>query len=372
MGTSVKLGKILGIPFGINYSWLIIFAVLTSILSVSFFPSRFPAWPVEAYWLISLAASLIFFGSIVAHELAHSVVSIATGVPVVGITLFIFGGVAQIEREATRPRNEFLVAVAGPLASLVIGVLFYALSLVTHSLSEALSAMSYWLGISNLALAAFNLLPGFPLDGGRALRAIIWSLNGSFLTATRIASICGRICGYGFVLVGLLYILNGAIPDGIWLGVVGWFLDNTANASFRQAATRHGLQGITARDLMSSDFPRISSSLSIGRLVQEHLLRSPQRTYLVAEGEILLGLVSPQGIKRVPRGEWDTTAVRKVMVPLADLKKASTTEDAVSLLDRMDELNLAQLPVEEEGQIVGLVRRDSLLQLIRTRAELGV
>lgn len=370
MSSSLRLGKLFGIPFGINYSWFIIFAIVTASLALGYFPSEYRHWSPLQSWVVGIATSLLFFASVVAHELAHSIVSIAFGIPVKSITLFLFGGVSQISREAARPRSELIMAAAGPATSLAIAAFFGAISFITSGFSEHLSALAAWLGIINVALALFNMVPGFPLDGGRVLRAILWGMTGNYKRATRIASLSGQGVAYLLIFAGVYLMLRGNLPNGLWLMLIGWFLENAASASYRQVELREALQGYKAAELMTQDCPSVPRDLTLGDLVRRHIFLTGRRCFLVSGDGRLEGMVTLREVKKVPQERWDTMTVAQAMLPAEKLHVARYDEDALTILERMDEEDINQMPVTKDGEVVGMIGRDNLLRFIRTRSEL--
>ena len=316
--------------------------------------------------------ALLFFASVVAHELAHSFVSQASGVPVRDITLFIFGGAAQISEEPRSARAEFLMALAGPVTSLVIAALFGLLRLVSLSTSPSLHALAGWLAWINVSLAVFNLIPGFPLDGGRVFRALVWAVTGNLRLATRIASGLGRLVAYGFIFLGLWQIFGGNWANGLWIAFIGWFLENAATASYRRLALNQMLAGHTAREVMMTDCPRIARWLTLDVLVDQAVLPSGRRCFPVMEDDQVFGLLTLHRIKRVPRERWATTRVEEVMIPLVELKTVRPDDDLTVVFERMTAENVNQFPVMENGRLLGMVGRDNMLAFLRTRAELGI
>ncbi len=365
MGDAFNLGKVFGIQLRLHYSWFIIFVFLT-ILLVS------PHWLSPLWWVIGIIACLLFFASVVAHELAHSLAGRANGIPIKSITLFIFGGVAQMTREAARPGAEFRMAVAGPACSLVIGGLFGLLWFFNRGLSEPIAAMVQWLAYINVALAVFNLIPGFPLDGGRVFRSILWQVTGDYKRSTRIATQVGRGVGYLFILGGILIALLRPFGlswfSGLWLAFIGWFLENAASASYRQAQWREGLHRFTASEVMTSDCPVVPPSATINQLVQGYVLTSGHRCFLVAEEGKLMGILAVHNIKTVSQPNWGVTQVKEIMTPVDKLKVAYPDQDALSILEQMDEGNINQMPVVSEGRVIGLIARDNLMRFLRIRS----
>lgn len=371
MGGSLRLGRLFGIPFAINYTWFIIFFIVTISLAQYYFPSRY-SWTEPTYWVVGIVTSLLFFASVVIHELSHSFVAWRNGIPVKSITLFIFGGVAQITREATTPGVELIMAAAGPAASLILALFFWVIAFLFGGLSQPLGAVAQWLALINVSLGIFNLAPGFPLDGGRVLRSILWGATGDYRRATRIASIVGQAMAYLLILTGVFIIFTGDWINGLWLAFIGWFLENAAQASYRQVVLRDTLRGHTASELMTQDCSMVSPDMSVGELVRDYIMTKPQRCFLVTVGSDLSGIMTLHNVKQVPQERWDTTPLSQAMTPMEKLKIASPSDDAMSILERMDEEDINQMPVVDDGQVVGMIGRDNLLRFIRIRSELGM
>lgn len=371
MDSSIKLGRVLGIPIRLHFTWFIIFGLVTISLSLQYFPTVYPAWSKTLYWVIGIATSLLFFASVIAHELSHSLVSTLNGVPVKSITLFIFGGMARISREAGKAGSEFKMAIAGPLSSLIIGGFFGLLWLLVRHNSQPLEALSMWLFRINILLALFNLIPGFPLDGGRVLRAILWRWSGNMKRATRIASRVGQGVAYLFILAGIaIFFITGDWFGGIWIALIGWFLENAASSSYKQILVKDMLQKFTARDALRTDCDYISPDLSLGRLVYEHVFPHGSRCFVVVEEGNLRGILTFRNIKSVPQTQWEYTKVERAMTPMHKLELARPDEDAASLVERMDEAEINQMPVISDGKFMGLVTREGLMNIIRARLDL--
>jgi len=325
---------------------------------------------------MGVTTSLLFFASVLAHELAHSLVGRVNGIPIKSITLFIFGGVAHMTREATRAGAELKMAAAGPACSLAIGVLFGIIWFLTDGVIELIAAMVFRLALVNVILAAFNLIPGFPLDGGRVFRSILWRTTGNYGRSTRIATQVGRGVAYLFILSGILIVFLRPFGlswlDGLWIVFIGWFLDSAASASYRQAQWRGALQGFTAVDVMTSDYPVVPPDISVSQLVQNHIFPSGHRFFVVADEDRLQGMLTLHNIKAVPQQDWDVTLVKGIMTPVNRLKTAYPSQDAMSIMEQMVESDINQMPVVSEGRVIGLVARDNLIRFLRTRSDLGV
>jgi Zn-dependent protease/CBS domain-containing protein len=382
MAGSLRLGKILGIEIRIHYSWFLIFAV------VSFFIYKdFQDWGYGfgASLLMGLAASLVLFACIVAHELAHSLVAMRNGIPVRSITLFILGGVANISREAERPKTEILMAVAGPACSLVLGLVFGVAWLAAGGYRQEATPfhdLLVWLAWLNLVLGMFNLLPGFPMDGGRVLRAIIWQITKNYRKATRIASIAGQVLGWVIagagVAVAVSYLVQGpvtseviwdAIFDGGYLVLLGWYLSSIAAGSYRQVAWREAMRGVTAGSAMVSDFRTISPDMSLMQVVRDYIQPAKQRGFVVAAEGRFLGVVDVDNIRRVSRDRWDTTPVGLVMTPADKVMTVGPEEDGINVAEKMEEHRLDGIPVVRDGVVLGIVTRYSLARMMELRAQ---
>lgn len=366
---SIRFGKLFGIPLGVNYSWFVIFALITLSLTTQF-RDMHPNWSYAEHLTIGIATSLLFFVSVLLHELGHSVVALKYHIPVKSITLFVFGGVAQIGKEPEKPMHEFNIAIAGPVVSFVLGVFFLVLMAITRDVAEGVSALSEWLGRINTVLALFNLIPGFPLDGGRVLRAIVWKATGSYERATTVAAGSGQFIAYGFILFGVWQALTGNFFGGMWIGFIGWFLLNASQSSTMQLQFRSALKGITAGDVMSTDCARLAGTTSVADLVEHHMLKTGMRCTMVMEGEQFRGLVTLHEVKQVPKGEWPTTQLRSIMVPEERLSEVTPETPINVVLQIMNEENINQIPVVKDGRLVGLIGRDRLLAIVQTHMEL--
>ncbi len=376
MGNAFNLGKLFGIQFRLHYTWFIIFVFITVSFSWQIFPSSYPDWPLALHWAMGIVTSLLFFASILAHELAHSLVGRANNIPIKSITLFIFGGVAQMTREARSAGAELKMAAAGPACSLVIAGLFYLASFFTQNTIVPVATVAFQLAYINVALAAFNLIPGFPLDGGRVFRSILWRVTGNYKRSTRIATRVGQGTGYLFILGGILIVFLQPFGlgwfNGLWLAFIGWFLGNAASASYRQAQWRGTLQRFTASQVMTSNYPVVPSSITVSQLIQGYIFTSGRGCFLVADEDGIIGILTLHNIKSVPQSNWGVTQVKEIMTPVDKLKIAYPDQDALSILEQMDESNINQMPVVSGGGIIGLITRDNLIRLLRTRSELGV
>lgn len=370
MRTTWRIGRLFGIKVNIDSSWLIIFGLVTWSLARSYFPAQYPTWDNWLHWTIGFATSILFFASVLAHELTHSLVAIRQGETVRGITLFIFGGVAEFTEEPEQPSKEFLIALAGPLSSLVISAAFTLLWLVTRNLVEPISALARYLAMINSSLAIFNLIPGFPLDGGRVLRAVIWSLTDNLRLATRTASRIGQAVAYLFIFSGIWQIFNDAWLNGLWIAFIGWFLNNAAITGYRQVVMRDMLRDVKVEDLKAPTFEVVKPNLTLQQLVDDYVLSRREHAYLVVEDDQLQGIICLHDVKAVPREQWSETQVSQVMTPWERLVTVSAGDDGNTVLSRFGTHNVHQLPIVEGRRLTGIVRRADVISHLQLQSEL--
>jgi Zn-dependent proteases len=376
MKSQIKLGTIFGVELGLHYSWLVI-ALLITFSLVSQFHAVNRDWSDALVWSTAVIAGLLFFACLFVHELSHAVVAKARGIPVHKITLFLLGGVAQIEKEASDPKTEFWMAIVGPITSGVLGVAMLALARLAGwapwtSATAPGIALLVWLGYINLALGAFNMIPGFPLDGGRVLHAILWWSMDDAERSTRTAAIVGQIIAVFFIGFGILRFFQGAGLGGLWIAFIGWFLLQAAGATYMQVRSRTLLQGMSVKDVMSTDSYAVDPGLSLQEFVHEHLLRTGQRFFLVIQDGHLLGAITPNEVRTVEPQAWPFTSVRSVMRSAAKIHSVSLDIPAMEALETMGREDVNQLPVMSNGRIEGIVSRAHVLQVLRSRAELKV
>lgn len=371
MKANIQLGRIWGIPVGLNISWFLIFALVTWSLATGYFPGRSSELTFSLRWGIALVTAGLFFGSVLAHELGHALLALRNRIQVKGITLFIFGGVAEISKEPDSPGVEFRIAIAGPLVSLGLGALFGGLWLVGRDLS-VLGTASFYLMSVNLLLAGFNMVPGFPLDGGRVLRAIVWRISGSLRRATQIASFSGQMVAFGFIGFGLLSFFGGNAINGLWLAFIGLFLRNAAAGALAQSNLQESLRGVTVSQVMSQDCTDVTSLVPLNTLVEERVMQAGQRCFVVTDGGSMQGMLTLGEISAVPRDRWRFTTTGQAMVPVNRLTHISPQTPLVDALRELQSVNMAQVPVMDEGRLVGVLSRERVEHFLRTRAELGL
>jgi Zn-dependent protease/CBS domain-containing protein len=391
MRNGLHIGRLFGINIYVDWSWLLIFLLVTWNLATQFVQVH-PTWRPELFWGLAIVAALLFFASVLAHELAHSIVAQAQGIPVRNITLFLFGGVSNIQQEPRSPRAEFLLAIVGPLTSLVIGAIcllaagaFVRLpadaAMNPGSLLLALDPLTtllLWLGPVNILLGVFNLIPGFPLDGGRVLRAILWGATGNFSVATRWASRIGQLFAWLLIFTGIAMIFGVEVPffgtglvGGLWLAFIGWFMSSAARQSEQQVAVHDMLEGVPATRLMHSNVATVPPRMSVGDLVHRHVMGTDERAFPVVDGDRLLGLVTLEDIRKVAPEDWGIRTVAEIMTPADHLAVVQPQDDAAAVLDKLTERNVHQVPVMSNGNLVGLVRSSDIMRWLQDQAPQG-
>ncbi len=373
IGSGVKLTRILGIEIWVDYSWLVIFALVTWSLAAGFFPKEYPGLTTQAYWIMGAFAGVLLFVCVLLHELSHSYVAQRSGIAVPRITLFIFGGVAQIAEEPKNPKTELNVAVAGPICSLLLALLFWILSksLIVSSNVQFLAIFEY-LAFINIALAIFNLVPGFPLDGGRILRAYLWERWGDMRKATHTVSRIGSGFGIGLIIFGLINFFWGNFIGGIWLVFIGMFLNQASKSGYRMTLAKEALSGVKVKDIMTSKVTSVPASISLNELVTKYFHHYIFVCFPVVddEGE-LLGLVSLKQVKDVPKESWDEKTVKDIMMTESDFSVLSPDDDALGAVNLIMRNDLGRAPVVERRKLVGIVTRRDIMTFLSIKYELG-
>jgi Zn-dependent protease len=369
---SFPIGSIAGIRIALHPTWLIIALLITVTLAAGDLPQLFPGWPPVAYAGMGLLISILFFASVLAHELCHALVARRFGIGVKDITLFIFGGAATLERDAKTPREEAMVAIAGPACSLLLGGVLVGISWLVDQ--RHIGVVTGWLGIINISLALFNVIPAFPMDGGRVLRAILWRVRGDQFQATRGAAMVGRLFGYALIVVGVWWALDGDL-SGLWLAFIGWFLSNAAGATVAQVGVQRSLAGILVRQIMDPEPASVSPNETVAELVNERLVTGGSRSFLVKHDDGgLAGIVTLSDVRRVAREDWPAARVTDIMTRYDALARVGPDDEVDDALELLQEREVNQLPVvEEDGRtVVGLLTRAGILRLVDTRLKLGV
>jgi Zn-dependent protease/predicted transcriptional regulator len=374
MHAQIRLGRIAGISIGLHYSWFII-AFLITLSLIGHFTATMPQWSSTTVWSAAIVTGLLFFVTLLLHELAHSLLAKSKGLRVRAITLFALGGVSQIESEAPDAKSEFWIAIVGPLASLAIGLVCLLLAWSAGWVPESepatpLAAVLVWLGYINLVLAAFNMIPGYPLDGGRVLRAMIWWGTHSIDRSTRIAAKVGQGVAFLFIFAGLFQFFAGKNIGGLWLAFIGWFLLDASRSSYAQVEIIEGLRDRKVSDIMDRDFSTVEAHLSLQDFVHQYLLPSGRRCFVVVQNNSLVGMITTNEVSRVERNGWPQTSVQSVMRPLSQLRTVAPDTPAIRALETMSREDINQLPVVSNGELVGVFSRSSVMGFLRNRSEL--
>ncbi len=372
MKASIHLFRIAGIDIGIHFTWLFAFLLFAWTLADGFYPSYYESWSAGVYWGLGVLSSLLLFTSVLTHELAHSIVALRLGLRVKGITLFIFGGVSNMQGEAKRARDEFYVAVVGPATSLILAGIFWLIYLFAFKEASPLAALVFYLAFVNSLLGAFNLLPGFPLDGGRVLRSIIWAITGSVSKATNIASVVGQVFAFAFIGWGVFQIFAGDFLSGIWIIFIGWFLNTAADSSRKEVRLQEDFKNVLAKDLMNMHPEVTNPNAVLTDIVDNYFLRKGRRALPVCDQDgRLIGIVTLSDLKKVSQDKWPTLTVESIMTK-DPLHTVGPNEDLSNVLKMLAEHDLNQIPVLEDGKLVGLLGRADMIRYLQARQELGL
>ncbi len=373
---SIPLGKILGIPIGLDYSWFLFFGLITWSLATGYYPQRYAEWPGALFWLMGAVTAIGLFGSVLLHELGHSVAAQYYHIPVRRIRLMIFGGVAELSDDPPHAGAEFLIALAGPFVSVILagllGVTWAVLAFFAPIPAlEPLQALIGYLAIINLILAGFNLLPGFPLDGGRVFRSVVWGLTGDLARATAIAAGVGRVVSFGFIGVGVLQAFTGSLFNGLWTAFIGMFLFSAASAEVQVQRMRAVLSQRTVAQAMRRQYPTIPGDVTLLQLVNSHILGSGWRSFLVIGDGGQVGTLNAVQVRAVPRQEWPFVTAADVMVPVDENRQVGPDTGLWTALKQMDGSGVDELTVVEDGRIYGLLRREDVFGYLRTVLQFG-
>ena len=366
MRDSVTIGRIAGISVGVNWSWLIVFALIAWTLAVSIFPSTNPGLSDGAYVAMAIVAALLFFTSLLLHEYGHALQARRDGMEIEGITLWLFGGVAKFRGMFPSAGAEFRIAIAGPLVSLVLGLLFLGVPTLV-GLPATVDGVLFWLGSINIALLVFNLLPALPLDGGRVLRSLLWYARGEFASATRLAAGIGRGFGYLFVAGGVGLLVFASPVTGIWLAFIGWFLLQAAGAEDRFVAAREALGGLRVRDVMARDPVTTPADITLGQFMDDVAWSRPYTTYPVTKNGDVVGLLQFRRVAEVPRAEWDRRTVRDCMIPRDDVPVVEQDDELVFAAGEVAEHDVNRALVLDAGRLVGLLSVTDVARALQMR-----
>ena len=371
-GRGITLFRVAGIRIALDYSWFIIFVLIFLSLSGAYLPRNYPGYTTASYWIVGLVATLFFFSSIFIHELTHSFMAVRAGIKIPEITFFVFGGVSRLSQEASDPGTELKIALSGPLSSFVLAAVFWGIRAVfggeTHSLFYALFNYLAWI---NLALGIFNLVPGFPLDGGRVLRALIWWRTGSLNEATRIASGVGKGFGVLLMILGGLEIFSGQLVGGLWFFLIGMFLRGMASAGYQDLVIKQSLEGVDVKEVMITNVVTVPGNLSVSQLVHDYFYHYHFRGFPVVEGGDVVGTVSLGNMKAVPRDEQDRVAVREIMTPLSSNLSISSHDSLSKALTKMMREGVGRLLVFDGGRMVGMLTKAGLLRFLELKNVIG-
>jgi Zn-dependent protease/CBS domain-containing protein len=371
MRNTLKITRIAGIEIGIHYTWLFAFILIAWSLAVGFFPATFVGFSDATYWLLGVLGSVGLFASVLVHELSHSFVALARGIRVHSISLFIFGGVSNLEGEAEQAKDEFLISIVGPISSFLLAAVFWVLHEVFSQGRTPIGAVFGYLAFVNLMLGAFNLVPGFPLDGGRVLRSAVWAVTGNMRRATQWASYVGQAVAFALIFWGLSRLFAGDFLGGLWTAFIGWFLNSAAESTRQQQVVDEQLRGVPVLQLVDPDPPAVPPSLPVTEFVFDHVLQRGERAVLVVDAGRLVGIASITDAKRVAQAEWSTTPIGQIMTR-APLRTVPATADVSAVLKLLAENGLNQAPVMSDGAVVGMLSRADILRFLQYRDELGL
>lgn len=367
---TIPIGRILGIPIDLDYSWFLIAILITWLLAVNYYPATFKGGTAGEYWLMGAVTAVLFFASILVHELAHSWVALRYKIPIHRITLFIFGGVSQIAAEPPNAAAEFLIAIAGPLTSFALAAIFFLLEQSLGSFGPAMAVAKY-LALINALLGAFNLIPGFPLDGGRVFRAIVWGVNKNFRRATVIAASTGRFFGFLFIMWGVWQALSGRVADGLWIAFIGWFLESAAGSQIQQQMVQGLLVGHKVSEAMGDACAHVPANTPLQDLVDHEILSHGRRCFLVDQGGREAGLLTLHNLKEVPRSSWTTTTAGQAMIPIDRLSRIDANAELWTALEKMGRDGINQMPVMRGSELVGMLSRGDIVRYLQTLQQVG-
>ncbi len=368
---SFKVFRISGIDIRIDYSWFVIFALIAYFFGFSYFPRVLPGISIWLIAIITIISALLFFFSILFHEVSHSITSIRKGIPVKQITLFIFGGIAQIEKEPDTPAKEFQISIAGPAASYFLAIVFGVIWIVSRQIPVIMEPAKY-LTIINIALGTFNLLPGFPLDGGRILRSIIWKVSNNFEKATIIASNVGRGIGFAMIAVGIVYIFLGVFFNGIWLIFIGWFLQSAAAQANAQIALEKSIKGIKVKDVITTEIVSVSKDITVRELIDDWFLKYKYGKFPVIDrnnNDRYLGIITLNDVKELPREKWDIATVGEIVNTYIEEDKIEMETELYEAVKKINSGNISALVVIKDGKLQGILTKTDIMQFLKIKSE---
>lgn len=367
---TISLGNIFGIPVGVDYSWFLVLVLFTWTFATGYFPAEFKNWSTVEYWFVGAVTALMLFGSVLMHELGHSWMALRYKLPVHSITLFIFGGISQISEEPKSALSEFWITIIGPIVSFVLAGIFALLTFVVTGFSPLLAIVKY-LAYINLILGVFNLIPGFPLDGGGVLMSIVWGVTHDRHKALVIASGVGSFFAYLFIFYGVLQIFGGNLLNGLWIAFIGWFLISASQGQVMQERVKGLLSGHKVYEVMSQNYTIVQSDTTLQSMVDEHILGSGRRSYIIEWGEEVIGLLTLHQLNNTPKDQWTTTTVDHVMIPTDQWKQIEPDTELWEAMEAMDHDGVNQLPVMKDDQIEGMLTREDIIGYLRRLRQSG-
>ena len=371
-GKKISLFKLSGFTVYVDLSWLILAVLVTWSLAKGLFPHYFPGFSNNIYWFMGIAGAIGLFVSIIFHEFCHSIVARRFGLAMQGITLFIFGGVAEMESEPENPKTEFLMAVAGPASSIFLGVILYFITLISKKIgwSGPFNDVLLYLMVINLILAGFNLIPAFPLDGGRIMRSILWGVKGDLRWATRIASYLGSSFGIFLIVLGIFSFINGAFISGIWYLLIGIFIQSASQMSYKRVLLKKALGGEEIKRFMKTDPVTVPPSLSVDQLVNDYFYKYHYSIFPVTNGDGLIGCITSKQVKELPKQEWEQHSVRDIMIHCSDENVISPTTDALQALSLMNRTGNSRLMIVDHNKLLGIITLKDMLKLFEIKIDL--
>ena len=370
--TSLKLFKIAGIEIRLDYSWFLIFAILAYYFGFSYFPQLLPELNAGIIALITIITVLLFFFSVLVHELCHSLIAKSKGIEVKRISLWIFGGMAEIEKEPDTPAKEFVMAIAGPVASFVLAVIFGIVWFFTRNFAPVGEPAAYLAGI-NIILGVFNLLPGYPLDGGRVLRSIIWKATGNLKRSTFIASITGRVFGFMLIAVGIVFVFTGNFLNGVWFALIGWFLQSAAYMSYRQLIFDTSIKGVKVKDIISEDIITVAQETTLQELVDDYFMKYRFSRFPVItniHSKKLIGVISIHDIKAFPKDEWNVITVGEIVKSISAGEIVPEDMEVSEAIKQMTKSNSGHLVVMAGSRIKGMLTKTDVMNYMKFYSEL--
>ena len=371
MASSFRIGRFFGVEIGAHWSWIFIFLIVTWSFATGVLEYYYEDWSEAQRWIGAVIVAGVFFLSVLIHEMSHAIVSNKLGLPVRSITLFIFGGAANLSKEPDKASDEFKIAIVGPATSMALGALFAVAWAVLYPFNDGIAGLSAYMALINVSLAIFNMLPGFPLDGGRVFRSIVWSRNGDRLRATRAASRAGEWLAYAIMALGLIEVFFGNLVGGLWFLFIGFFLRSVATASYEQLLMETTLSGIRVDDVMRKQVPSVPPDMTVEELVHEGIMRGNARAFAVIAAGELSGLITLTDVRKVPREEWPSTSVYRAMTPATQLHTVAPGQRLTEVLHIMVERDINQLPVVRGREAIGMLDRADVMRFIQIRRELG-